>query len=450
MDSKRFRLALLWRLSLIGLTLGLLIYLALKGSYWATCFALSVLLVVQSWYLLKFMEKLHSEVDYFFQALTYNDSSRRFTSSNGARVNAELAAKFEAIQTHLQAQNQKYQEQLHYYSLLLEKVPTALVVFDEDESLQMINIAAQRLFHGTHFASARSLRANDEDFSTELLNIAPGQKRTSYLKVNGISCSMVLTCATLRLAGEEKKVVSIHPIQQELDSQEIQAWQNLVQVFAHEIMNSMTPVTSLSQTASLLLSELNSELKHLDTDEKLADASQAITTLARRTEHLMQFVQAYQRIANPPLLQKAEVEIRAIFNDISRLFHEAAERQAVNIEIRISPETLRFSLDRVQVEQAIINLVKNALEALNGCPAGKICLTAYIGKEGNLVIDVIDNGRGIHARKREQIFVPFYTTKAEGSGIGLFLVKQVMQAHHGDVHALARDEGGAIFRLSFS
>lgn len=450
MDSKRFRLAILWRLALIGLTLGLLIYLALKGSYWATCFGLSVLLVVQSWYLLKFMERLHSEVDYFFQALTYNDSSRRFTSSNGARVNAELAAKFEAIQTHLQAQNQKHQEQLHYYSLLLEKVPTALIVFNEDESLQMFNIAAQRLFHGTHFANAHSLKSGDEDFSTELLSITPGEKRTSYLKINDASCSVVLTCATLRLAGAEKKVVSIHPIQQELDSQEIQAWQNLVQVFAHEIMNSMTPVASLSQTASGLLSDLESELKHLDTHEKLADASQAITTLARRTEHLMKFVQAYQRIANPPLLQKTEVQVKSILNDISRLFHETAERQAVTIETQITPETLRFPLDRVQVEQAIINLVKNALEALNGCPAGRIRLSAHIGKEGNLLIDVSDNGRGVPACKREQIFVPFYTTKAEGSGIGLFLVKQVMQAHHGNVHALAPEEGGAIFRLSFS
>jgi nitrogen fixation/metabolism regulation signal transduction histidine kinase len=450
MNSKSFRFSVLWRLTLIGATMFLLIYLALKGNYWASCFGLTILLIVQVWRIIKVIERTHHELNNFFQALIYNDNTQRFFVSSGTVVNTELARAFDTIQTRIQILTQAHQEQLHYYSLLLERVPTALVVFDKDESLHMINTAAQQLFQRVIFADAQSIHGYGEHFSQALRNIAPGEKRTTSLIVNSNVCAVVLTAAILHLAGNEKKVVTIHPIQQELDMREIQAWQNLVQVFTHEIMNSMTPVASLSQTASDLLSELEQELQHIDTHEKITDASQAIGTLARRADHLMKFVQAYQRIANPPHLQKSAAAIESIFTEIAQLFKEVAQRQKAVITWQVLPAKLSFILDRVQVEQVLINLVKNAFEALSDHPAGEIYLSAYIGEDGNLLIDVSDNGQGIQAEKQEKIFVPFYTTKAEGSGIGLFLVKQIMQAHHGNVRALAREEGGATFRLRFS
>ncbi|HSX50195.1 MAG TPA: ATP-binding protein [Cellvibrio sp.] len=402
------------------------------------------LLLLQIFLLFRYMQSTQLELESFFDAVRYEDGARRINPR--FRQSNKLKLLWQDIQTQLQQLRQNNEELVRYYSLLLEKVPVALVVV-EGEKIELVNSTAQQLFKRSYLAEVKQLENYGAQLAADIQQIQAGEQRSSHLLSDQVSIAVALSAAAIQLHGGIKKVISIQPIQRELDKQEIVAWQNLVQVFTHEIMNSMTPVASLSKTADeLLLAQINTSAS---ADENLQDAQQAIHTVARRADHLMQFVQAYRRIANPPKLERAEILVQDLLANVCRLFQPQASEQKITLEYAVNPVHLSLQADPAQLEQALINLVKNSLEALAGVVAGRIELKAYIGQDGNLLIDVIDNGAGIPADKLEQVFVPFYTSKRDGTGVGLFLVKQIMQAHRGSVCALQAEVGGSIVRLMF-
>lgn len=442
-----FRTNILLRLVLILCTM-----LLLAGVYHAEPFLLfsmigiAILLSIQIYLLFCYMQSTQREMESFFDAVRYEDGARRINTR--FKQSQHLKVLWEELQTQLQQLRQKNEELVRYYSLLLEKVPVAFVVVDgEDGKIELVNSAAQQLFKRSYLSAVDQLQDYGAQLALDIQQITAGEQRSSHLLSDQVSIAVALSAAAIQLPGGTKKVISIQPIQRELDKQEILAWQNLVQVFTHEIMNSMTPVASLSKTANeLLLTQLDN---HGSADEALQDAQQAIHTVARRAEHLMQFVQAYRRIANPPQLKCVDIVVQDLLMDVCRLFQVQAGERAITLECTTIPEHLRLHADPAHVEQALINLVKNAVDALAENTHGDIVLKAYIGHGGNILIDVIDNGAGIPADKLEQIFVPFYTSKREGTGVGLFLVKQIMQAHRGSVCALQGENGGSVLRLMF-
>lgn len=440
-----FRINILLRLLLILCTMLLLV-----GVYQAEQFlvfsliGIIMLLSVQIYLLFGYMQSTQREMESFFEAVRYEDGARRINTR--FKQSQNLKVLWKQIQTQLQQLRQKNEELVRYYSLLLEKVPVALVVL-EGEKVELVNSAAQQLFKRSYLTTVDQLQDYGVQLALDIQQILAGEQRSSHLLCDQVTIAVALSAAGIQLHGGVRKVISIQPIQRELDKQEIVAWQNLVQVFTHEIMNSMTPVASLSKTANeLLLTQLET---HLSNDESLQDAQQAIHTVARRAEHLMQFVQAYRRIANPPQLQCVDIVVQDLLVSVCRLFQVQASDQQIKLECATIPEQLGVSADPAQLEQALINLVKNSVDALTGKTDGHIYMKAYIGHGGNVLIDVIDNGTGIPTDKLEQIFVPFYTSKRDGTGVGLFLVKQIMQAHRGSVYALQGEKGGSILRLMF-
>lgn len=440
-----FRINTLLRLALILCTM--LLWTAVYRGEKVLLFSLigiAALLLLQIFLLFRYMQSTQAELENFFDAVRYEDGVRRINPR--FRQSSKLKLLWQDIQTQLQQLRQNNEELVRYYSLLLEKVPVALVVV-EGEKIELVNSAAQQLFKRSYLAEMKQLQAYGEQLAADIQQIQAGEQRSSHLLSDQVSIAVALSAAAIQLQGGMKKVISIQPIQRELDKQEIIAWQNLVQVFTHEIMNSMTPVASLSKTADeLLLAQINI---FPGTDESVQDAQQAIHTVARRADHLMQFVQAYRRIANPPKLECTEILVQDLLANLCRLFQPQASEQQITLEFVVNPVHLSLQADPVQLEQVLINLVKNSLDALAGISAGHIELKAYIGQDGNLLIDVIDNGAGIPADKLEQVFVPFYTSKRDGTGVGLFLVKQIMQAHRGSACALQGEHGGSILRLMF-
>ena len=447
MNYKSFSLNIVIRLGCILLTMALLAFLIQKGGFWASCVGLVLLLAVQVWWLIAYIEKTHRELNGFFEAVLTDDftrhSSRKFTSV----VGQELHEKFRLIQERFQQLRHKQEELVRYYTLLLEKVPVAILIVD-GKKLSLANSAAQKLFQRNHLEYTDYLHQFGAQLAQDVQHILPGEQRTSQLLLNKTITSLSLSAASIQLSDGLKKIVSLNPIQRELDKQEMTAWQNLVQVFTHEIMNSMTPVASLSKTAADLLASANVKSES-ERGEIIADAHQAINVVARRADNLMGFVQAYRRIANPPKVQCAKLNLQPLLADICSLFHDQLVANNIHLNYQVTPENLVLNADAIQLEQVLINLIKNALEAIASGQSGEILVQAYIGSGGNIFIDVIDNGCGIASDKLEQIFVPFYTSKREGTGVGLFLVKQIMQAHSGSVYAAQAEEGGTLMRLIF-
>jgi two-component system, NtrC family, nitrogen regulation sensor histidine kinase NtrY len=463
MISNGLRLGTLLRLALIFITMAALTWLAQQQNVRAACIGLGLLLIAQVWWLITFLERPLRDLNDFFNALHYEDLNYKFTPKVHTHLSQQLTENMHNIQQRLRELHQHKQELTHYYSLLLERVPVALLVI-EGEQVTLLNNAATRLLQRSGFASFAALAQTHPGLARALQRIMPGEKCHAEVQLDAEGAAQTLSlCATqLSLVSGVKKLVSLQLIQQELDEQEIHAWQNLVQVFTHEIMNSMTPVTSLSQTAQTLLEELEQDARQNSNadrtaahthpalhTEKLQDAHQAVATVTRRAQHLLEFVQAYRQVLNPPTPQFARVQIQPLLQHVLELFEPQAKLHNIQLSCSCKPPSLSINADAALLEQALINLLKNALEAVTETPDGHIQLSASINTHNAPLIEIKDNGSGINPDQLDKIFIPFYTSKRAGTGIGLFLVKQIMQAHRGSVYALPNLKKGAVIKLVF-
>lgn len=440
-----YNINLALRLGLLTLTLCVLVWALQRGQLWITSACLAIFVAIQLWQLYLLLGRTQRQLEQFFDALVYEDCSTKMTAAG--EFQRELLNKMNIVQQRLQDLRRDKETLLRYHQVMLEKVPVAIVVVEADERIELVNSSARKLFQRNGFTSLASVADYGEQLLGDLRGITAGQKLRSVMQINCQPISVSLSATQFISDGSSRKIISLQPIQRELDERELRAWQDLVQVFTHEIMNSMTPVVSLSNTASQLLSD--PQLEVLDDGKSvMADARQAIAAVARRAEHLMDFVQAYRQITQVPVLNVSSVALCSLLDDVCHLFRAQGDA-AIAIKYDVQPEDLMAHLDCGQIEQALINLLKNACEALVGNDLGCIHLSAYIAQDGNLVIDVSDNGPGIAPEKYAQIFVPFFTSKPKGTGVGLFVVKQIMQAHRGSVNALASESGGALFRLVF-
>lgn len=447
MNYKSFSINIMVRLAFIFLNMAAVIFLIQKNDFWVSCAALAFLLVVQVWRIFVYIEKIHVEIKYFFDAVIADDFTRNGARKFNSPTTQALGKNINLIQEHFQALRHKHEELIRYYSVLLEKIPVAILILDGNK-LQLANLAAQKLFQRNRLDDVHYLNQFGAQLAQDVQHILPGEQRTTQLIIHQATISLSLSAATIQLSDGLKKIVTLNPIRRELDRQEMMAWQNLVQVFAHEIMNSMTPIASLSKTASDLLVDVGEKTVE-QSKEQITDAQQAINVVARRADNLMGFVQAYRRVANPPRLQCESRAVMPLLAEVCHLFSEQVSSKNILLSYKVTPENLTLNADFVQLEQVLINVLKNSLEAIDKAVGGEIMLQAYIGDGGNIIVDVTDNGCGIPSDKLEQIFVPFYTSKREGTGIGLFLVKQIMQAHLGSVYATQAEKGGTLIRLVF-
>jgi two-component system, NtrC family, nitrogen regulation sensor histidine kinase NtrY len=246
------------------------------------------------------------------------------------------------------------------------------------------------------------------------------------------------------------RLIPLQNIENEMSAQEMAAWQTVVRVMAHEVMNSLTPVSSLAATAQDLVSGV---IQRLPADDPhmvaLNDASEALETVARRSQGLLHFVQSHRRLTKHLVTQIETAPIQRVFARLRRLLANDLAARDIHLTTDVTPETLEIEADIELLDQALINLVRNAIEALRDAPDGLVTLSARRDSDGRVVISVADNGSGIAPDLRETIFVPFFTTKRQGSGVGLTLVRQITTAHGATVDISDTPGGGATVSLRF-
>lgn len=324
------------------------------------------------------------------------------------------------------------QREIEYLKALLDTVPAALLVLEPDGSVVLANRAAFALAgrEARRLADIPALAGAAE----AILALPPGARamlpvaddRKMFVSVSQLSTAAV---GTLRLAA-------LQPVAGGLDVVEQAAWRDLMRVLAHEMMNSLTPIASLSQSVAARLSS--------DADP---EALAALEVIARRAGNLMAFVDRYRAVADTPRPVPAPVRLDAFARDIARLMAGSLAPARAELEVRVEPADLTIEADRGLLEQAVINLVKNALDATAGCPSPQIALSCR-RQEGRVTIAVADNGEGVPPERMETIFVPFYTSRTGGSGIGLSLARQIALAHGGRLTVAANAPSGALFELS--
>jgi nitrogen fixation/metabolism regulation signal transduction histidine kinase len=326
---------------------------------------------------------------------------------------------------------------------LLDTVPAALLVAKPDGSLRLMNHAARELA-GAPVARLRDIPALGEEGAALISALSPGSRQILRLK-SGLS--MHLSVLQFRSAGEPaERLVALQRIAGELDAVEVKAWQDVSSVLTHEIMSSLTPIASLSESLESLLRSSGQAETDLARNEEISGALEAIK---RRSHGLMSFVERYRAVAEIPQPNRREIEAQALLAGIGRLMSAAFRERGIDYQSAVEEPGLRFTADAELLEQAVINLLSNAVDAVStagerGPPRVRVACAA---RGDEVVISVSDNGPGLNDAEKDRIFVPFFTTKANGKGIGLSLARHVALAHDGRIEVHSDRETGTMFSL---
>jgi signal transduction histidine kinase len=253
----------------------------------------------------------------------------------------------------------------------------------------------------------------------------------------------------LMMRGEKFKLVSLQNIQSELEEKEMEAWQNLVKILTHEIMNSIAPISSLAGTLKSELEEKMDQNLSLNTSE-MEDCQLGLTTIEKRSQGLIGFVSEFRSLANIPPPKFERIEIAELFGQLEILLQHQLESQEITLIQELNPPDLILFADQHQIEQVLINLLQNAIQALEDALTKQIVLSAFIDESGKIILEVTDTGKGIEEEALSKIFIPFFTTKSKGSGIGLSLSKQIMRRHKGNIQVRSQIGEGSTFKLIFN
>lgn len=449
MAFSRFHMGVAWRTAVLFLTIMVAAWM-IAHTRWYVTIALCVAgALAETVVLVRFSTQSSREVARFLDTLAADDLSQSFTALRSDGAFRELGAAMERVLGSLRAGRSERDAQAHYLQTLINHVPVALISIEERGSLRLLNMAARRLFEGS-ITDSQQLSRYGHSFVVGLESLLPGN--TAILHMERPSGALLLKGAATEIvaSGTRRRLVSLQNIDNEMGAQELAAWQTVIRVMAHEVMNSLTPVASLAVTARDLVREVIEQMPPEDPRAAiLADAREALETATRRSEGLLHFVSSHRRLTRP-LEARMQVEpVQRLFARIQRLLATDLAAREIEMTIRVEPETLELAFDAELLDQALINLVRNAIEALRDRPSGLIALAARRGSDGRVVISVGDNGPGIPPDQRDKVFVPFFTTKRSGSGIGLTLVRQIAAAHGATVSIAETAGGGALVQLRF-
>ena len=386
----------------------------------------------------------------FLEAARFADYSQRFDLSGLGAGFAELGEAFADILQRFQLNRQQQEERLRHLKVVVEHVPVPLISIKQSGQLTLWNNAARRLFGSARIVRVEDLDQFGREFVYQLTSIKAGERRLVAFHVDDMAHQLSVSMTDVIVAGEQEKLLSLQDIQNELDASQLQAWQDLVKVLTHEIMNSITPVASLAKTAVDLVADTKHQVgEQPEIQSHLDDIASAVTTVARRSEGLMTFVGSYRKLTSLPALNKTSLRVSELFEQVVKIIEQDEQSARVSFTYQVEPSELKMDADRAMLEQMLINLVKNAQQATQQVEQPTIQLNASLNRRGHVVIDIADNGFGIDDEMKSKIFIPFFTTKKEGSGVGLALTRQVMNAHGGTVKVTTSKDGGALFSLVF-
>jgi len=445
---KNFRLNIIGRILFICISIFLLVILFQQSEFVSLIILLSSILLAQIILLIKYVESSNRDVTRFLDSIRYSDFSQSFSSKGFGSSFAELSSALTGVIGEFQKIRSEKEEHYQYIKTVIQHVAVGLIAYDSEGNVELINNAAKRFFGIAHLNNIKRLKVYSESLVNTLFTIKVGEKSLEKVYDHNNILQLIIYATSFKLKNKSITLVSIQNIESELEEKELEAWQKLIRVLTHEILNSMTPIVSLSGTAKDLLAESKNDSDVAAKSETIKDAQNAINTINKRSSGLLNFVEAFRRLYRLP---QPEFKIFAIVDLVERCFklmESEFKEKGISYSFKIVPQKLELAADPDLLEQVLLNLLRNSINALDNQDHPQINIDVGLDLRSRTEIKLTDNGHGIKPDSIDKIFIPFFTTKKEGSGIGLSLSKQILRLHKGSINVVS-DSDTTTFILTF-
>jgi len=440
-STEGFQLRILLRVVLLFITLSAASYFLVKQ--WHLYLALlAPLLFYQIIEFIRFQKKTYDEVSQFVEAVHYRDFSRYFDVKHAPADIQPLRQGFNEINTTFKDISKEKETQFQYLQKILELVDTGILSYEiESGDVMWMNESLKRMLQLPYLKTIQSLEKRDRILFEEVNALKPGESKVGTVHLERSFFKVLLSATAFQTEGKKFKLIAFQNVNEALDETESKAWQKLLSVMTHEIMNSVAPISSLAET-------LKNRLASNDTNS-IEDLELGIDTIKRRSEGLLKFAETYRNLNKITKLNLQRVYIRELFANLHQLMQPTFEQKDIELEIILKDTDLFLEADASLIEQVLINLIVNAIEAVKEKEEPKIILSAEQMLNKKIILKVADNGSGIPEEVLDKIFIPFFSTKKSGSGIGLSLCKQIIMLHRGTIQVQSMEDKGTVFSMQF-
>jgi len=451
MGFKHYRLNIIVRVILLAISI-YVFYYTLRSDYFIAPVIVAVFVIFEIASLIRYLDRTNRELTSFLESIRFSEFTRSFQIESMGGTYNELNKAFNEVMSDFQKVRAEKEESFHYLQTIVQNIDVSVIAYSGDGNIELINKTAKKLFQLASIKNIKALETLSPELVHTLLSIKPGENKLVKVQYDDDILQLAIYASTIKIKDKVIYLVTIKDIQNVLEEQETEAWQKLIRVLTHEIMNSITPIASLSSTLDLMLKGMvsNSDGEELNVDkESVSEIQEALQTITKRSTGLLHFVNTYRNLTRIPKPNFKQCPVKELFGNIEKLMDEEIRKCGFEFVVRVDPEDLEFTADDQLVEQVLINLLKNSMHALNGRNNGKIQLLGFLNKRGRVTLQVIDNGPGILKDVLDKIFIPFFTTKPSGSGIGLSLSKQILRLHNGTITAHSELDVETVFTMTF-
>ena len=444
-----YKVGLLGRIAFLAASLFLLAYTIFDNWGVFMISLLFILVIFQIIYLLRYSEGSFQKVRTFLDNIKQDKYSQLYPVKFDGTETDDLHIEFNAILAKLKEDQAEKEANFQYFRSVFKHLSIGLITFGENGQIQLLNTAAKRILNVENLVSIGEIEGINKELYLAIHQLKTGG--SELIKIAHPDGIMQLSVYVIELLmrGEKFKLISLQNIQSELEEKEMEAWQNLVKILTHEIMNSIAPISSLAGTIKYDLEKKIDTVTPLSAQD-LEDYLMGISTIEKRSQGLTSFVSDFRSLAHIPAPKFSSIAIAGLFDQLEMLLQHQFESEKITLVKHLNPKELILFGDQTQIEQVMINLTQNAIHALEDCKEKLITLQAYIDESGKIILEVSDTGKGIEEEALGKIFIPFFTTKKKGSGIGLSLSKQIMRRHKGNIQVRSKQGEGTTFKLIFN
>ncbi len=450
MTFRSFRLNIIIRVILITLSI-FLFYYSFSTNYIFTPIIVGAVIAFQVVSLIRYIDKTNRELSNFLESIRFAEFTRNFNMEGMGKSFEELNTAFNEVINDFQRVRAEKEEHFYYLQTILQNIDVSVIAYRSDGTIELINKSAKKLFQVSGLINIQGLETLSKELVRVLFHIQPGKNELVKVQDDDDFLQLTIYATNFKIKDKVITLATIKDIQSVLEEQETEAWQKLIRVLTHEIMNSIAPISSISTTLTESIKSFpqDSSGSYMFDNETMEEFNHALRTIHKRSEGLHHFVNTYRNLTKIPKPNFTICKVSDILSNVSNLMLEEIKSKNIYLKIKTEPENITMTADGHLIEQVLINLLKNAVQALTNRENGQIKLISFFNKRGRVTIQLIDNGPGILPEVLEKVFIPFFTTKPTGSGIGLSLSRQILRLHNGSITAQSIPDKETIFTLTF-